>query len=79
MGGGRGTRQSAGFRTRFVGGYFAMLELERFSSLASRAKADRRLGAEHRAFLGELEVGSDGLPRYRGHYAGIGGVYHLVA
>jgi SAM-dependent methyltransferase len=71
--------QAAGFKTRFVGGYFAMLELEGFSSLAFRAKADPQLGAEHRAFLGELELGSDGFPRYRGHYAGIGGVYHLVA
>jgi SAM-dependent methyltransferase len=71
--------QTAGFRTRFVGGYFAMLELEGFRALAPQAKADQRLSAEHRAFLSELEVGSDGFPTYRGHYAGVGGVYHLVA
>jgi SAM-dependent methyltransferase len=71
--------EAVGFRARFVGGYFAMLELDLFESLAEQAIGDERLGEEHRQFVDELQVGSDGLPRYRGHYAGIGGVYHLVA
>jgi len=70
---------AAGFRTRYVGGYFAKLELELFASLADQAMKDGRLGEEHRQFIRELEMSSDGFPRYRGSYAGIGGVYHLVA
>jgi SAM-dependent methyltransferase len=69
----------AGFEVRFVGGYFAQLELELFTSLGEQAVTDPRLGDEHRAFLRELTVDADGYPRYRGFYAGIGGVYHLVA
>lgn len=71
--------EAAGFTTRFVGGYFATLELTLFKSLSERAIGDVRLGEEHRRFLRELQVGADDFPRYRGHYAGIGGVYHLVA
>lgn len=71
--------EAAGFDVRFVGGYFAKLELELFGSLAEQAIADSRLADEHRAFLRELTVDPDGYPRYRGSYAGIGGVYHLVA
>lgn len=70
--------EAVGFQARFVGGYFAKLELDLFKSLAARAVADERLGEDHRQFLRELQAGSDGLPRYRGQYAGIGGVYHLV-
>jgi hypothetical protein len=64
---------------RFVGGYFARLELELFETLRDPAISDPRLGDEHRAFLRELSVDESGYPRYRGSYAGIGGVYHLVA
>jgi SAM-dependent methyltransferase len=71
--------EAAGFRARYVGGYFAALELELFASLGRQAVEDGRLGEEHRQFMRELRVGSDGYPRYRGNYAGIGGVYHLVA
>jgi SAM-dependent methyltransferase len=71
--------EAVGFEARFVGGYFARLELDLFTSLGEQAIADERLGEGHRRFLRELEVGSDGFPRYRGHYAGIGGVYHLLA
>jgi ubiquinone/menaquinone biosynthesis C-methylase UbiE len=71
--------EAAGFRTLSVGGYFATLELELFASLADQAMEDGRLAEEHRQFLRELQLSSDGLPQYRGRYAGIGGVYHLVA
>ena len=71
--------EAANFEVRFVGGYFAQLELELFASLREAAVTDARLGEEHRAFLRELTVDADGYPRYRGSYAGIGGVYHLVA
>jgi hypothetical protein len=70
--------ETAGFVTRFVGGYFAAVELSLYRSLGSRAKADRRLADEHRSFVRELEIDPDGFPRYRGRHAGIGGVYHLV-
>ncbi len=69
----------AGFDARFVGGYFAALELRLFRTMSEPARADGRLPAEHRAFLDELEVGVDGYPRFRGQLAGVGGVYHLVA
>ncbi|MGH2488011.1 MAG: methyltransferase domain-containing protein [Candidatus Limnocylindria bacterium] len=71
--------EAAGFEVRFVGGYFAALELELFRTLADRAASDLRLADQHRAFLRELVIDEDGYPRYRGSYAGIGGVYHLVA
>jgi hypothetical protein len=71
--------EAVGFGARYVGGYFATLELDLFKSLAEQAIGDARLGEEHRQFLRELQVDSDGFPRYRGSYAGIGGVYHLVA
>lgn len=70
--------EQAGFDARFVGGYFAALELRLFRALGGQAVADKRLPVEHRGFLSELEVGADGFPRYRGQLAGIGGVYHLV-
>jgi SAM-dependent methyltransferase len=70
--------EQAGFDARFVGGYFADLELRLFRTLGQQAITDERLPAEHRGFLDELEVGEDGFPRYRGQLAGIGGVYHLV-
>lgn len=70
--------RDAGFDARFVGGYFAGLELRLLQSLGAQALADRRLPAEHRAFLGDLDIGPDGFPRFRGQFAGIGGVYHLV-
>ncbi|MGH2462324.1 MAG: class I SAM-dependent methyltransferase [Candidatus Limnocylindria bacterium] len=71
--------EAAGFDVRFVGGYFARLELELFRSLREQAVADSRLADEHRAFLRDLTLDADGYPRFRGSYAGIGGVYHLVA
>ena len=71
--------EAVGFQTRFVGGYVARLELDLYGSLGAQAISDERLAEEHRHFLRELQVGSDGFPRYHGHYAGIGGVYHLLA
>jgi len=70
--------ERAGFGATYVGGYFADLELRLFRTLGDRATADHRLPAEHRDFLNELEVGADGYPRYRGQFAGVGGVYQLV-
>lgn len=70
--------QAAGFDVRFVGGYFAALELDLFKKLKAQAVSDTRLAESHRAFLRDLTVDPEGYPRYRGSYAGIGGVYHLV-
>ena len=44
-------------------------------SLMEKARRNRRLGDEHRAFLLELEEDAEGYPRLGGHYAGVGGVY----
>ena len=70
--------RDAGFEPEFLGGYFARLELDLWRTLRSEAVEDERLGSEHREFLGRVTEGSDGFPRYDGHYAGVGGVYAVT-
>lgn len=69
--------ERAGFEAAFLGGYLSQTELELVASSLEEAKGDERLGAEHRAFLSELEFDEGGLPLHRGWYAGFGGVYRL--
>jgi SAM-dependent methyltransferase len=69
--------RDAGFDATFLGGYFHRFEL-RWMRSVRRALADNRLGAEHREFLLALERDGRGMPRYRGHTAGIGGCYALT-
>jgi hypothetical protein len=35
------------------------------------------LGEEHRQFISELQLDERGYPKWRGRYAGIGGVYTI--
>jgi SAM-dependent methyltransferase len=67
----------AGFRAEFLGGYLSRHELEQLSRYREQAVSDPRLGAEHRAFLEQLEFDPRGLPMHRGLYAGVGGAYVL--
>ena len=67
----------AGFQAEFLGGYLSRHELQLLDQYREQAIADERLAAEHREFLQELEVDDQGLPKYRGHYAGVGGGYIL--
>lgn len=71
--------RDAGFRVEFLGGYFASLELDLFRSTLEPALADSRLAIEQREFLGNLTVGADGYPRFKGRYAGVGGVFRVEA
>ena len=69
--------ERAGFEAEYLGGYLSLHELSRLRELGERAIADERLGEEHSAFIGELEMDPAGMPTYRGKHAGIGGVYRL--
>lgn len=69
----------AGFEAKFVGGYFALRELDLYRRLASTAAADPRLDPDHRAFLASLLPDRRGYPRFGGLPAGIGGTYHITA
>jgi SAM-dependent methyltransferase len=67
--------EAAGFRTSYLGGYFARLELDLAAVYRGEAMSDSRLGAEHRNFLAGLEVDDGGYPTFHRRLAGIGGVY----
>lgn len=69
--------RGAGFRVSYLGGYFAMKELELIKTTLPVALADRRLADEQREFLRGLALDADGYPRSEGTYAGIGGVYRV--
>jgi len=68
---------AAGLEGGFRGGYVSVMELDWLERYGAEAKADPRLGAEHRAFISELELDARGLPTWRGLYAGVGGVYTI--
>jgi ubiquinone/menaquinone biosynthesis C-methylase UbiE len=71
--------RAAGFaRASYEGGYLSVTELRCLERYGEQARADTRLGAESRAFLDALEPDHRGYPRYRGKYAGSGGVYWLT-
>jgi ubiquinone/menaquinone biosynthesis C-methylase UbiE len=70
--------RAAGFEVEFLGGYFASIELDLWRSLGAEAARDPRLPEEHREFLGSVtDQRADGYPRFKGHYAGVGGVYSV--
>jgi ubiquinone/menaquinone biosynthesis C-methylase UbiE len=69
--------REAGFEARFLGGYFARRELDLYREYAATAAADKRLESDHRSFLENLVVDSQGYPCYRGKPAGVGGVYRI--
>jgi SAM-dependent methyltransferase len=69
--------EGAGFEAEFLGGYPSQAELDWLRSSRDRALADKRVGAEHRDFLRELELDPDGYPMWRGKHAGVGGSYLL--
>lgn len=68
---------AAGLQAEFVGGYFAVMELELMRSAGAEAIADERLGIEHRTFLSELLPDERGYFLYRGRTAGHGGVFSI--
>lgn len=72
-----GLLQAAGFTAEFVGGYPSLWELRLWNEHGAAAIADPRLAVEHRAFLEEIRIDSDGHPVFRGKHAGIGGVYRF--
>ena len=69
---------AAGFEPRFVGGYFAQLELDQYRDVTATALADERLGNESRRFLEDITVDGHGHPRFHGSTAGHGGVFMLT-
>jgi SAM-dependent methyltransferase len=69
--------EAAGFEASYLGAYPSRHELELLERLRADAVADERLAQEHRDFLAELELDTDGLPMWRGHHAGVGGMYTL--
>ena len=74
-----GMCQRAGFAVEYRGGYLSKWELQMLEKHGPSAKADQRLPLEHRDFLNELTIDSQGYPMYRGKHAGIGGVYAFRA
>ena len=68
---------AAGLEGTFRGGYLSTMEIDWLRTYGDDAKKDKRLGEEHRRFVDELETDEDGLPMWRGNYAGIGGVYTI--
>jgi hypothetical protein len=53
------------------------MELDWLKKYGPGAIAEKRLAREHREFVRELELDERGYPMWRGHYAGIGGVYTI--
>lgn len=68
---------AAGLEAEFVGGYFAVMELDLMRSTGATAIADERLGLEHRNFLRALALDERGFYLYGGSTAGHGGVYAI--
>lgn len=69
--------EGAGFDTRYLGGYFATVELENARDHLGAATLDPRLPVQHREFLASLTRDERGYILHEGAYAGIGGVYAL--
>jgi ubiquinone/menaquinone biosynthesis C-methylase UbiE len=69
--------ESAGFSARFSGGYPAEAELTWMTEHLDDALASPLLAEPHKEFLREVTTDERGYPMYRGHHAGVGGVYHL--
>ena len=69
--------ESAGFETEYVGGYFSRDELDSLARHGEAAMRDGRLADEHKEFIASLTPDADGLPKYNGYHAGVGGVFRL--
>lgn len=69
--------REAGFDCEYAGGYLSDTELSSYKKYGKKALADKRLNDEHKEFIAALTFDAEGLPRFRHHYAGIGGVYWL--
>ena len=67
----------AGFEARYAGAAYSASELKDWKRRRTAALGDPRLPAEHRRFLEEVEEDPAGLPRYRGHRAGLDAVLEL--
>jgi ubiquinone/menaquinone biosynthesis C-methylase UbiE len=70
--------EAAGFSCEYAGGYLSDTELKSYRKHHRAALRDKRLADEHKRFISELVFDDEGLPRYQGKYAGIGGVYWLT-
>jgi ubiquinone/menaquinone biosynthesis C-methylase UbiE len=70
--------KEAGFiKVEFLGGYLSTTELDCLRNFGEAALSDDGLQEEHKEFIRNLEYDSEGLPMYKGKYAGVGGVYRL--
>lgn len=69
--------EQAGFDVRFLGGYFATVELENARDHLAAATHDPRLPAPHREFLASLTRDERGYILHDDAYAGVGGVWAL--
>lgn len=69
--------RGAGMEATFRGGYVSRDEIEWLRTYRDAAVNDPRLAEEHRAFISELTSDKNGLPMWRGKYAGNGGVYAI--
>jgi SAM-dependent methyltransferase len=68
---------AAGLEGTFRGGYVSVLELDWLKKYGPDALKEPRLAQEHCEFISELKLDAQGLPMWRGNYAGIGGVYTI--
>ena len=59
------------------GGYPSLEEIDWFKKYRDGALQEPRLAEEHRQFISELKLDEQGLPRWRGNSAGVGGVYTI--
>jgi hypothetical protein len=67
----------AGFKCQFVGGYLTEKEIISLRIYLESALEDSRLDDKHKQFLLSLTYDKKNLPKYRGYYVGVSGVYHL--
>ena len=69
--------EGAGLQGTYRGGYLSVQELDWLPRYRDGALHDQRLAEEHRSFIAELTTDKNGMPMWRGNYAGIGGVYTI--
>lgn len=67
----------AGFHAEYKDGYLSKFEIELLKKLDSQTLQDDRLLDDHKGFLKTIKYDPNGLPMYKGEYAGISGVYAL--
>lgn len=68
---------SIGFKADYIGGYLSIHELKILSQYKNTALRDSRAPAESIQFLSQITYDSIGLPKFKGKYAGVGGVFRL--